>query len=117
MGEVYSLASSVLVWLGRLDPKERYALEDIRDALEGTNGVHSPGPDKRQSTAERQFWERQSRIRQQAEAGSISIPDLYGYVSSILGKFLPKKGPVSGVFDRKGTEEIGESNVEPALDA
>jgi hypothetical protein len=86
MGEIYSLASSVLVWLGILDGDERYALEDIRDALERTSSEHSPDAEERQATTETQFWERQSRMRQQAEAAAKPL-DPHGPMRSFLEKY------------------------------
>jgi hypothetical protein len=70
MGEIYSLASSVLVWLGELDGDENFALKEVRDAMERVGHAWNGLPESscRGCDEDLDLRHRQWKIRQLPEA-------------------------------------------------
>ena len=70
MGEIYSLASSVLIWLGKLDGDETFALKEVEDAIRMAGKEHSyngvTDPQRGESPFDLKI--RQHNIRQLAKA-------------------------------------------------
>ena len=70
MGEIYSLASSVLIWLGNLDGDETFALKEIEDAIRmaGKEHIYNGLPDPQDGEEGFHLKIRQNNIRRLAAA-------------------------------------------------